>query len=210
MIMNNSPHESLPEGMTPKTVHFVRPTTSFLHYDPDTEVKKPKSVTSAIRAAQKASQSVLRHNVAAALRLKEHKSPQDHARKLRVDDLVLKKRTSFAKNVTKKTAYKLAIDAFIVIARVATNSFRVRSLMDDAVYCLPGDQLIKVSNLDEEGMRKLVHSMEPSAAKGLPLPSRPRTRARAALEVDCINWFVVPRGRQESVIFLDLNECSLW
>ena len=54
MIMNNSPHESLPAGMTPKVVHFVRPTTSFLHYDPDTEVTRPKNVTSAIRAAQKA------------------------------------------------------------------------------------------------------------------------------------------------------------
>ena len=106
-------------------VHFVRPTTSFLHYDPETEVTKPKSVTSAIRAAQKASQSVLQHNVAAALRQKEYESPQDHAKKLWVDDLVLKKRTSFAKNVTKKTAYKLAIDAFIVVARVATNLFRV-------------------------------------------------------------------------------------
>ena len=74
--------------------------------------------------------------------------------------------------------------------------------MDDAVYCLPGDQLIKVSNLDEDGMRQLVRSMESSAAKGLPLPSRPRMRARAALEVDCINWYVVPSGRVEPVISL--------
>ena len=208
MIMNNSPHESLPAGMTPKMVHFVRPTTSFLHYNPELEVKRPKNITSAIQTAQKAAQSVLHHNVAAALRRKEHESPQDHARKLRVDDLVLKKRTSFAKNVTKKTAYKLAIDAYRVIARVATNSFRVKSLMDDAISCLPGDQLIKVSNLDEDGMRQLVHLMESSAAKGLPQPSRPRTRAGAAAEVGCVNWFVVPRDHDESII--SLCECSLW
>ena len=202
MIMNNSPHESLPAGMTPKVVHFIRPTTSFLHYDPETEVTRPKNITSAIRAAQKASQSGLQHSVAAALKRKEHESPQDHARKLRVNDLVLKKRTSFAKNVTKKTAYKLAIDAFKVIARVATNSFCVKSLMDDAIYCLPGDQLIKVSNLDEDGMRQLFHSMESSAAKGLPQPSRPRTRARAALEVDCINWFADPRDHEVSHLIM--------
>ena len=82
MIMNNSPHESLPADLTPKMVHFVRPTTSFLHYDPETEVKRPKNIMSAIQAAQKAAQSILHHNVAAALRRKEHESLQDHARKL--------------------------------------------------------------------------------------------------------------------------------
>ena len=69
----------------------------------------------------------------AAMRRKEIESPQDHARKLRVDDLVLRKRTSFA-NVTKKTAFKLTIDAYKVVARVATNSFWVKSLMDGALY----------------------------------------------------------------------------
>ena len=94
------------------------------------------------------------------------------------------------------------------MARVATNSFWVKSLMDDAIYCLPGDQLIKVSNLDEDGMRQLVRSMESSAAKGIPQPSCPRTRARASLEVDSINWFAVPQEQEESVILL--CESSLW
>ena len=203
MVMNNSPHESLPAGMSPKDVHFVRPTTSFLHFDPDTPVVAPKSITSAIRTAQKAAMSVLDFQVKAALKRKEEESPQDQARKLRIGDLVLKKRTSFAKNVVKKTSHKLTIDAFIVVARIATNSYRVRSLMNEAIFCFPGDHLIRVSHLDEEGMRRLVRSMEASAARSLPVPSRPRTRARAAMEVNCVRRFITPtEEEEESTVFL--------
>ena len=67
--------------------------------------------------------------------------------------------------MTKKTAYKLAIDAYRVIAREATNSFFVNSLINTAISYLPGDHLIKISNLDEEGLKQLVQSMETAAAK---------------------------------------------
>ena len=121
---------------------------------------------------------------------------------------MLRKRTSFAKNVTKKTAYKLAIDAYMVIARVVTNTFCVKSLINNAISVFPGDHPIKISNLDEEGLKQLVQSMETAAAKGLPKPSRPRTRARAAAEVGSITRFVVSRDHNESVI--SLNECLVW
>lgn len=58
--------QGVADDWTPKMVHFVRPTTSFLHWDPETEVTQPKSVTSGIRAAQKASFCVLEENVKAA------------------------------------------------------------------------------------------------------------------------------------------------
>ena len=74
--------------------------------------------------------------------------------------------------------------------------------MNDATFFLPRDHLIKVSNLDEDGMHLLVRSMESSAAKALPVPSRPRTRARAAIGVDCVEWFVIRKGDTESVMFL--------
>lgn len=122
----------------------MRPTTSFLHYDPATRVEKPKSLTAQIRAAQEAAKYVLEFNVKAAIRRKEIESPQDHARKLRAGDLVL----------------------------------------------------------DEDGMRQLVRSMEASAARSLPIPTRPRTRARAALEVDCLERFVFPKEDEEEMMFL--------
>ena len=120
--------------------------------------------------------------------------------------MCLRKRTSFA-NVVKKTAFKLTIDAYKVAARVATNSYRVKSLIDGATYCLPGDQLIKV-NLSETAMIQLVKSMEESAAKGVPRPSYPRTRGRTALDINSVDWFAMTQPREEPVI--SLFDCPLW
>ena len=74
--------------------------------------------------------------------------------------------------------------------------------MNDAIFCYPGDHLIRVSNLDENGMRQLVRSMEASAARSLPIPTRPRTRARAAMGVNCMERFVIPKDDAESIMLL--------
>ena len=60
--------------------------------------------------------------------------------------------------------------------RVATNSFRVVSVVTGVEEILPGDLLCKVKGFDEEGLRRLVEAMRKTAeAQTVAVPCRTRT-----------------------------------
>ena len=73
----------------------------------------------------------------------------------------------------------MVVDAFSVESRVATNSFRCRSLIDGEVSILPGDVLIKLKNFDEDSARALCARMQTVIERNASVPEPRVTRARA-------------------------------
>ena len=72
------------------------------------------------------------------------------------------------------------VDGFVVVERVATNAFKVRSVVTGDFQILPGDVLIK-TKLSEDELRRLTHGMNVSLELSEPEiePMLTRSRARA-------------------------------
>ena len=189
LILNSTPHDGLPNGLSPKEVHFTNAPTSFLHL-PTEKLTGSGKVVETIRAARAAGREVLAHNVMTAVRRKEKESATNYTKKLQVDDLVLKKRTSFPSGAPVKLCWKVIVDAFKIVARVATNAFKVKSLTTGEQFHFPGDLLIKI-RMTEDSAVKLVKSMEDAVIRNRPKPdveTRARRLARArANDVNCAN-----------------------
>ena len=89
-----------------------------------------------------------------------------------------------------KLCWKVIVDAFKIVARVATNAFKVKSLTTGEQFHFPGDLLIKI-RMTEDSAVKLVKSMEDAVIRNRPKPdveTRARRLARArANDVNCAN-----------------------
>ena len=182
-ILNSSPSDGLPADLTPKSVHFTRPPSTFMHDGTELEVgKAPQTIRESIKTSQAASRRVLQHNVAQALKREEKTSPANYSRRLKVGDLVLKKKTTFPTHSPKKLAFKVVIQAYKVIARLATNTFRVQSIVDNSLEIQPGDHLIRLTNMSEEQVLKLVRSMEKTSQVNTAVTDRAQTRAMKRAE----------------------------
>ena len=92
-------------------------------------------------------------------------SPTDYSSKLKVGQLCLRKRTVFPTSSPKKLCYKVVVQGYKILSKVATNHFRVQSVIDGTIVTLPGDLLIKVSTLTEGELVELCNEMERAAAK---------------------------------------------
>ena len=113
------------------------------------------------------------------LKKKDHSLPTDYSRRLKRGDLCLLKRTSFAKGIQKKLAFKLQKNAFEVMDRVGTNTFRCKSILTDDICILPGDLLLITRNQTKEDLLRLCERMEEMATKNEASNSPPMTRRRA-------------------------------
>ena len=91
----------------------------------------------------------------------------------------MKKRTSWPSSLPRKQGWRVVVDAFAVESRVATNSFRCRSLIDGEISVLPGDVLIKLKNFDEDSARALCARMTTVIERNATVPEPRVTRARA-------------------------------
>ena len=87
-------------------------------------------------------------------------SPTDHRNKIKVGQLALKKRSIFPVGAPKKLAFKTLIQPLKIVQKVATNSYRCINLFTNEESVVAGDLLIKVSALDERGLKKLCTEME--------------------------------------------------
>ena len=65
----------------------------------------------------------------------------------------------------KKLAFRTLIDAYEVKARIATNSFRVTSLLTGENHVVAGDLLIKVRGLSRSDLVELCAEMERISAR---------------------------------------------
>ena len=169
IIYNNSPSDGLPKGYSPKDLHFTRAPATFPRHKAQCEASN--GLSQALQAARLASKQTVLEDVKRFMKRKQIRSPTDFSRKLKVNDLCLRKRTSFASSTPRKLAFKINIDAYQVVSKVATNAFRCRSIIDGGTSVLPGDVLIKVAALNEGELRRLVLEMEALATRNATLAS---------------------------------------
>ena len=203
LTYNSSPSDALPHGYAPRDLHFVRAPVSFLQTAADDVIDGvPRSLIDAVRAARISGRQALQHDVAAFLRRQQLRSPTNYSLRLRVGDLVLKKRSVWPAGTPKKLGYRIVIDAFRVTARVATNSFKCTSLIDGGEYVLPGDVLVRVRNQTEDSLRELVQRMEEAAERNTTGPTGVVTRSRAAARAETGD-LVASNFARRSLFYLD-------
>ena len=177
---NSSPCEGLNGKLSPRSLHFSTPPSTFLRTAPLEDISGgPKSITDAVKAARLRGKDALLHEVAAFVRRQGLRSPTDAGRRIRCGDICLRKRTSWASNSPRKQGVRVVIDAFEVESRVATNSFRCRSLIDGSVAVMAGDVLVKLKNFTHQSARELCARMTAAMDRAATVPEPRLTRARA-------------------------------
>ena len=195
-ITNSTPSMGLAPSVAPKDVHFARAPLDFLHHASTAESGGSKSMI----AARETSRRTMVADVMRHLRKRKMTSPTDYTSKLKVGQLCLRKRTVFPTSSPKKLCYKVLVDGYKIISKVATNHFRVRSVVNGRETTLPGDVLVKVSALNERELVELCNEMEratvqeavnnsPSAPDGVATrrrTTRARERTREARTAACV------------------------
>ena len=171
-IMNSTPSSTQPY-LAPKEIHFNRAPCNFLHHADD---GKTGSNSDAMAAAREASKRTLLYDVKRFMKRQVKTSPTDYTLKLRPGMICLQKRTSFPANSPKKLCYKTTFDVYKITSKVATNSYRVRSLRTNEEKVMPGDNLIKLTNINEHEALSLVDEMERVAAKESLATTNPTSR----------------------------------
>ena len=185
MTYNNSTHSGLGPttedgGVTPRELHFS-PTLKapLTNVEAQGSGNGSKSSKETISLAKKAAEDSLIWNVKAFLKKKEQRSPTDYGRRLKKGDLCLLKRTSFAKGIQPKLAFKLQKNAFEIMDRVGTNTFRCKSILTNEICILPGDLLLITRNQTKDQLLALCAKMEQVATRNEATNSPPLTRRRA-------------------------------
>ena len=179
--INSSPHSSLPNGRSPRDVHFVNAPSGFANleaFPPTTGLRLAPSLIEALKVAKEASRLTLRNDIVNALKRQAFRSATNHDSNLRPLDLALRKRTSFQSHSPRKLQYKLHLDAYIIVAKIATNNFRVESLMNGETSFLSGDCLVKVNGFSRESLARLCNAMTEIAEEGATSPIAPRYNLR--------------------------------
>ena len=69
-------------------------------------------------------------------------------------------------------------DGYVVLDRVATNTYRVKSVVDGQIYVLPGDLLVKV-RLDRDSLKTLCDHMNDTMSLHDQPVNRPTLRNRS-------------------------------
>ena len=177
LAYNSAPNESLPNRMAPRDVHFNRAPSTFTHAAPKLDSTTAPSIRKAIDAARKVGEDTLANDVAAFIRRKAKRSPTNYSARIHVGDLLLKRRSSFPANSPRKLAYKIVVDCFECVARIASNNFRCVSLVTGDEYCLSGDVLVKIRGHTRDSLVELCKEMERVSTKNATLASRRVTRS---------------------------------
>ena len=171
-IMNSTP-SSTPPYLAPKEIHFNRAPSNFLQH---TALSDASNHTNSMKAAREASKRTLLYDVKRFMKRQVKTSATDYTSKLRPGMICLQKRTSFPTNSPKKLCYKITFDALKITSKVATNSYRVRSLKTNEELVMPGDNLIQLTNINEDEAIDLIDEMERVAAKEAEAISKPSER----------------------------------
>ena len=177
---NSTPHSSLPRNLAPRDLHFRVPPSSFFDVT-QRDVHKDSRLSSALEACDE----VLQFEIESFLKGRQRISPTDHASRLKVGDYVMKKRTSFATNAPRKFQFRRTVQAYRIEAKIATNTWRVKSIIDGSILTLPGEQCIRMRNHDDASLKRLVNEMrclnEAANAKTDPISLRRRRRMERSL-----------------------------
>ena len=141
---------------SPKSVHFAKAPSNFLHHLGD----RPADDTPAVKAARAVGELVRWHDVRNHLKRTKRSSPTDFTRLLRPGDLCMKKRTVFPQNSPRKFCYKVNFEIWKTKSRVATNSYRMVNLKTGHEMIIAGDILVKLNHLSDDEALALCDEME--------------------------------------------------
>ena len=192
---------------SPRELFFVRSSSNFLNTTPKDVRPASQALKSAVELARARQKDSLLDEVRQFVRRSELMSATQFSKRLKVGQLCLKRRTSYPMGSIRKIAHKLSIDCFKVIDRVATNTYRVESIIDKDIYIYPGDLLIPLRHHDEDEARKLVGDMQDvvrrnqARASASASGNRPRRTARPTVatcdvegpeEADDLRWLFQP------------------
>ena len=171
-------------GKSPSDLHFFRSTANLIGVDGNIplsgltgDVKTARQVVAAKRAAQ---EEVLANDVRRFVQRREKEAAGDRDDRLKIGNRVFKKRTVYWTGSPRKLQFKVDENAFEIISKIATNSYKVRSIIDDKIFIFPGDHLVKTL-LTSEQLRALVARMALVREKAGPAP-RAMTRARPSVD----------------------------
>ena len=186
---NGTPHRSLPRHMAPRDLHFRQPPSTFFDVS-----RRPLTVDGKLGDALKACDETFRNEVFAHLRNRQRVSPTDFSARIKIGDLALKKRTSFKSSAPKKYQHKVIINGYRVIKKLATNVYRLQSIIDGSEVVLPGEQIVRLKHHSEESLKALVKEMN-SLSQGAEAKTNPMTlRRRRKLEAS-IDKQSTPKSR---------------
>ena len=91
---------------------------------------------------------------------------------------------------------------------MASNSYRVRSVMDGRTYIYPGDHLVKVRGYNSDSLKRLVTSMVMAAERNTASIGRRQTRSRAIRQVK-VPLFATKDRRDDDSCY-DLEGACIW
>ena len=121
----------LPNGLTLRELMFTRLTRSFIHSKAEEAdiTTWPLNICNAIKAARAVKGATLEHCVRTFLKRSKRNTATNYTRRLKPGDFVLQKRTTFPSNSPRKLCFKIKLDGYEIISRIATNAFKVKSVM---------------------------------------------------------------------------------
>ena len=150
-------------GQSPSDLHFFRSNANLIDVDGTLPLSGlTGNVLDARRVValkQQAQETVIHNDVRRFLQRRDRENPGDADDKLRVGDFVFRKRTSFWGSVPRKLQFRVDEDAFKIVGKLATNSFRCSSVLDGELAVFPGGQLVRTT-LKEEELKALLARMK--------------------------------------------------
>ena len=203
----NNTSTDLLGGRCPSDLHFFRSNANLVDVDGTMPLSgltgDSKTAKQLVDAKKLAQDAVLRNDVRRFRQRRERENPGDANDKLKIGDLVMKKRTSFWGSIPRKLQWKVDEDAMKIVSKLATNSFKVTSIMSGQNFILPGGQLVK-STLTENGLKALVTRMKRLREGTEHVPERPSTRlnrGRVQAESNDAVWSIDAEENDDGPLF---------
>ena len=180
-IYNCSPHDSLPRNLAPRDLHYAQPAITFFNVDstPISGLSSKPNLLNALKVAREAGKETLMNDVRSFIRRQKFRSPRNLTSQLQIGDLCLKKQSTFH-NSAQKLQFKIDLQAFEIIGKLATNAFKVQNLSSGEIALLSGDVLIRVRGHTKASLLRLVQLMERKAEDNSARTDGPTTRSRSA------------------------------
>ena len=181
-------------NQSPSDLHFFRSNANLMDVDgslPLSGLTGSLPIARQVVAAKRKAQELVLHNdVRRFVQRRDRENPGDADDKLKVGDLVFKKRTSFWGSVPRKLQFRVDEDAFEIVGKLATNSFQCKSVLDGELAIFPGGQLVRTT-LKVEELKALLARMK-VIREELRHPAENRsTRNQAMREVHTVSSFPV-------------------
>ena len=169
LTINSTPSDGLGGELAPKDLFYARAPSNFVWHE---AAREKGSGNDLLKAARLRSREVVMEEVKRYLKRSKLTAPTDYSNKVKVGQYAMKKRTSFPTSSPRKLCFKTIIDAFKVVAKVATNAYKVQSLITGKESIIPGDQLIKINSLTEDELKALCKEMEEVARRNADAAAR--------------------------------------